>query len=336
MDNKVSVIMPIYNRGNRVKKAVESVINQTFKNVEIILVNDGSTDNTEQVCKQYERADKRIKYLRIENSGPGEARNKGMDIATGKYIMFIDSDDYYEERIVETMVTLLERLKEECIICNRIINERNRKIKIDLQEMQMDSKNKKEFIELLQRKNLFNSIWNKIYLKSIIDKFNIKFDKRFISGEDYKFNLDYFNKINKAKTINKYLYNYVMTADSIVHSNKSYDFFSQVKIVDYNVKIYKENNYNVKDIYYKYIIIVIDGISYKIQTEKKYKKVKDYIKNIINYPSIQEVLKDKFEKGFEQKIIVFLLRHNMKRIIYLYIYNRNVLKKILNKIKGNI
>lgn len=336
MENKVSVIMPIYNRGEKVKQAINSVLNQTFKNLELILINDGSTDNTEEICNQYKEQNERIKYFKIENSGPGGARNKGIEVATGKYIMFIDSDDYYEEKMVEIMVASIENSDNECIICNRIINEKDKKIKSDLPEEQMNSKNKQEFIEFLQIKNLFNSVCNKVYLKSIIDEFNIRFDKRFISGEDYKFNLDYFSNINCAKTINEYLYNYVMTPNSIVHSNENYDFFLQVKILDYNVKIYKENNYNVKNIYYKYIIIAIDGISYKIETEKKYKKVKDYIEKIIEYPSIQNILKEKFEKGFEQKTIGFLLRHKMKKVIYLYVYNRNIIKKIKNKIKGNI
>lgn len=336
MKNIVSIIMPIYNRENKINKAIDSILCQTYKFWELILVNDGSTDNTEEFCNKYLKKDKRIKYLKIKNSGPGEARNKGILTAKGKYIMFIDSDDFYEEKMVETMVESIEKYECECVICNRIINNKNKKITRDFADKDMIIENKQEFIEYFQKNNLFNSVWNKIYLKKIIDEFNIRFDKNFISGEDYKFNLDYFNHINKAKAINKYLYNYVMNPNSIVHSIKSYDFFMQVKIVDYNVKIYNDNNYDEKKIYYKYLIIAIDGISYKIQSEKKYNSVKKYIENIINYPSIQKILTFKFESTLEHKIFGLLLRKNMKKTIYIYIYCRNIFKTFINKIKKNI
>ena len=330
MNNVVSIIMPIYNREKSINRAIQSVLCQTYKDFELILINDGSTDNTEKVCKKYVKKDRRIKYIKISNSGPGEARNKGLELATGKYIMFIDSDDFYEEKMVEIMLNEIKESQTNCIICNRIINNKNNKIKQSFVEKNMISENKQEFIEYFQKHNLFNGVCNKIYLKNIIDEYHIKFDKRFISGEDYKFNLDYFNHINTAKAINKFLFNYVMTPNSIIHSSKSYDFFMQVNIVDYNLKIYDDNNFDKKKIYYKYLIIAIDGISYKIQTEKEYKKVKQYIEDVINYPSIQMILKSKFKKKFEHKIFWILLKNNMKRTIYYYIYCRIILKKLKN------
>ena len=139
----------------------------------------------------------------------------------------------------------------ECIISNRIINEKNKKIKINLINKEMNKTNKQEFIEYLQKNNLFNSVWNKIYLKETIEKNNIRFDKNLMSGEDYKFNLDYFNNIDTAKFINEFLYNYTMNEDSIVHDKKNSDFFLQVKIVDYNKEFYKKNNFNFKKIIHK-------------------------------------------------------------------------------------
>lgn len=335
MDNKVSIIMPIYNRGNKISQAINSVLNQNYKNIELILINDGSTDNTEEICLKYKKKDKRIIYLKIENSGPGGARNKGIDISTGKYIMFIDSDDYYDVNMVEIMVSCINNKQQECVICNRIVKRKNKEVKIELLEKEMKKEDKSHFIEFLQENNLFNSPCNKIYLKSIIEINNIRFDERFMSGEDYKFNLDYFNNISTAKTINKFLYNYVMNDDSIIHNIKYNDFFLQVKLVDYNKKIYLENSYDTSNIYYKYIKVAIGGISYKIESQKKYKLVREYIERIINYPSIQEIFKKKFKKNMEQKIIYFLLKNEMKRSIYIYIYCRMIMKKIIYKISNN-
>lgn len=337
MNNKVSIIMPIYNRENKISQAIDSVLNQNYKNIELILINDGSTDNTEEICLKYKKKDKRIIYLKVENSGPGGARNKGIDISTGKYIMFIDSDDYYDVNMVKTMVSCINKnnIQQECVICNRIIKKKNKNVKIELLEKEMKKGEKSDFIEFLQKNNLFNSPCNKIYLKSIIEINNIRFDERFMSGEDYKFNLDYFNNISTARTINKFLYNYVMNDDSIIHNIKYNDFFLQVKLVDYNKKIYLENSYDVSNIYYKYIKVAIGGISYKIESQKKYKLVKEYIGRVINYPSIQEILKKKFKKNMEQKIFYFLLKNKMKRSIYIYIYCRMIMKKIIYTIRDN-
>lgn len=96
MDELVSVIVPIYNATAYLADCIDHLISQTYKNIEIILVNDGSKDNSGEICKQYTIRDSRIKYLEQENSGVGAARNAGLKIATGQYVMFCDSDDYIQ------------------------------------------------------------------------------------------------------------------------------------------------------------------------------------------------------------------------------------------------
>lgn len=93
----ISIIMPVYNAEKYLNRSIESVMNQTYKNIEIILVNDGSTDASLTICSNYQKADSRIKLINQKNSGVSAARNRGIDEATGTYIMFIDSDDYIEK-----------------------------------------------------------------------------------------------------------------------------------------------------------------------------------------------------------------------------------------------
>ena len=333
---EVTIIMPIFNREKLIKRSIESVLNQTYEKIRLILIDDGSTDNTEKICLSYKKEDSRIEYCKIKNSGPSIARNKGLELVKTKYVMFIDSDDYYQNDMVENMVEDIKKTKVQCVVCNRIMREGKNIKKIDIKNWQMDNKNKPQIIEYLQEKRLFNSVWNKIYIYDIIKKNNIKFDGNFISGEDYKFNLDYFNNINLAVVRNKYLYNYVMNTNSIVHDNKYMDFFKQVPIVDYNFKIYKENNYDFKNIYHRYIIIFIDAISYKIREEHKYKKVKEYIKRCINYEGMKEVANAKFKKNMEQTIICFFIKNRLVFLIYVYIYIRILLKNIYLKIRGEL
>ena len=105
----ISIIIPIYNSEEYLAQTIESVMNQTYKNIEIILVNDGSTDGSKEICEEYAQKDKRIKVINQENSGNAEARNCGMKNASGKYYMFLDSDDLYEPDACENMLNEIER-----------------------------------------------------------------------------------------------------------------------------------------------------------------------------------------------------------------------------------
>ena len=101
--DKISVIVPFYNVEPYIRNCVDSIINQTYKNLEIILADDGSTDNSGKICDEYALKDNRIKVLHLKNGGPGIARNAGLDVATGKYIGYVDSDDYIEPDMYETL-----------------------------------------------------------------------------------------------------------------------------------------------------------------------------------------------------------------------------------------
>lgn len=117
MLKKVSVIVPIYNVENYIRECIESVINQKYRDLEIILVDDGSPDNCPQICDDYAQKDKRIKVLHKTNGGLSDARNVGIEIATGEYIMFVDSDDYIVENMVEQLIYMLESSGADIASC---------------------------------------------------------------------------------------------------------------------------------------------------------------------------------------------------------------------------
>lgn len=115
---KVSVIVPVYNDEKYLKQCLDSVLNQTYRNLEIILVDDGSTDNTPQICEQYREKDKRIRLLHKVNGGVGSSRNAGLSMATGDYLLFIDDDDWIDKDYIENLYDLLKRKKADIAICN--------------------------------------------------------------------------------------------------------------------------------------------------------------------------------------------------------------------------
>ena len=114
----VSIVIPVYNVENYLIQCLDSVVSQTYEFLEIILVNDGSTDRSGEICNKYAENDKRIKVFHLDNSGSAEARNKGLDIATGKYVMFLDSDDYLEKDGIEKLLVLAET-KALDMVCGR-------------------------------------------------------------------------------------------------------------------------------------------------------------------------------------------------------------------------
>lgn len=117
-DTKVTIIIPIYNTEAYLTRCMESVCNQTYQNLEIILINDGSTDNSLSLCRQYEREDSRIVVVNKENEGQGKARNIGLDMAHGQYILFVDSDDYIHLQMVEMLLKVAQQCEADIVQCH--------------------------------------------------------------------------------------------------------------------------------------------------------------------------------------------------------------------------
>ena len=201
----LSVIIPAYNAEKTIEMAINSVLKQeTMYKYEILVINDGSMDNTKYICEKIK--DKRIKIINIKNSGPSKARNIGIQKSNGKYIMFLDSDDYYEQGMINNMINEI-REHYDFVCCDYMIN--NKKVE-EVKNLTYNKKNMYVFLQLLHKNQKFNVVWNKIYKKDIIITNNIKFDETTDIAEDHKFNLHYMFFTSKGKYINK-------KVDALVH-----------------------------------------------------------------------------------------------------------------------
>ena len=118
--SKISIIIPVYNVKEYIKEAIESVINQTYKNIEIIIINDGANDGSEKICDEYSKIDSRIKLINQKNMGLSTARNKGLECITGEYIAFLDPDDVYHPEMIEKAYKAITQKNVDCVICNFI------------------------------------------------------------------------------------------------------------------------------------------------------------------------------------------------------------------------
>ena len=212
---KVTIIMPVFNVENYVAKAIESVLNQTYKNIELIIIDDGSEDDTRNICNRYKN-DYRVKLvLKDKNTGVANSRNIGIDIADGSYIVFVDGDDYVDNNMIEKYMRIIEKYKVDLVTAGiyEEIVKKNNKYKI-LREIKFEEKMyttveslKQDFVKLWDNHILYN-IANKFYNMEIIKKNKITFPE-IDFGEDMRFNWNYLMKINNMYNTNECFYHYV-------------------------------------------------------------------------------------------------------------------------------
>lgn len=210
MRKKVSIIVPVYKAQDYIKKCIESIINQTYENLEILLIDDGSPDDCGMIIDDYSKNDSRIRAFHIENEGVSNARNVGIANATGTYIQFVDSDDFLENDMVEKMVMTMESINCDMVMCG--FYDRNRSFVNEVLPVQENGKCQKEdYMEgILSDPYSFNYgvLWNKLFKKNLIDK-GVSFNNNMDFGEDFIFCLNYMEYVNAVGIVKRCMYNYV-------------------------------------------------------------------------------------------------------------------------------
>ena len=223
----ISIIVPIYNAEKYLNKCIDSLINQTKKDIEIILINDGSTDNSEKIIKEYN--DERIVYFKNKNQGIGKTRNFGIEKAKGKYLLFIDSDDYIATNTCEVLYNKVIEDSLDIVVCNFYKDFEDGRIeKINLE--QFDTTDLKGNPRLI---NIINpSPWNKLFKKELIDKNNIRFveNKKYEDAPFFTAAIKYAKRIGQ---VNDYLNYYVIhkNSETLVRDRRCFDIFDILDII---------------------------------------------------------------------------------------------------------
>ena len=204
--NNISIIIPVYNTEAYIGECLNSVINQTYKNLEIIIINDGSTDKSEMIINDYKSKDNRISYYKLTNHGVSYARNYGIKNATGDYIMFVDSDDIVDIRMCEVLINNILNYNADLSICGYQ--------KIKTQKIFHDEISNAELINEEKYIKLFNDykgfLCNKLYKKDIILRNNIYLNEEISMCEDLLFNFHYLEYTNRICYTKSKLYGYLM------------------------------------------------------------------------------------------------------------------------------
>lgn len=229
---KLTVIMPVYNVEKYVEKSIKSVLNQTMKDFELIIVNDGSTDNSGNICKKYAAIDNRIKYFFKENKGVSSARNFALKkSANSKYITFIDSDDWIEEDFYEKVIKYISDNDLDICITSYIIEEEKKSF-INLKKKKATIMNSSEaLIEIFKSRYYTGTLWDTFFKKDILLDLSLVEGLRY--HEDFLFKVECINKSNKIGYFPLYKYHYVMRSTSVSHtfSRKNLDVLKANKLM---------------------------------------------------------------------------------------------------------
>lgn len=238
----ISIIIPVYKVEKYLEKCIQSVINQTYENLQIILVDDGSPDNCGKICDEYAQKDHRIEVIHKSNGGLSDARNKGLEIAKGEYIGFIDSDDYIESDMYEVLYNLLKQYNADVSICNFYTVSQG-KIAIKNAENGIKEYNRIEILkEVLLDNNIQSYAWNKLYKKELFDEIKYPVGKKY---EDIGTTFYLLEKCNKVVVTGKPEYYYINRQDSIVNN------VTETTITDYIELIMQRYDYieeNIKEL----------------------------------------------------------------------------------------
>jgi len=338
----VSIIVPVYNSEKYVDKCINSILNQTYKNIELILIDDGSIDNSGHLCDVYANVDRRVKVIHMKNSGVSSARNKGIEAARGKFIQFVDSDDYIEKNMVETLVHEINN-NVDIVLCgykrltkdnNRIINAKNSNLYKQVsitKEMflnQFDNFYKNQYI---------NYLWNKLYFSSIIKKNGIEFDNSIDWGEDLMFNLEYLGYCNNITIIDKLLYNYInYNNDSITSKfnselyNNQQNMYKKVReFLKSNNKYLGENKQVVERKFTDAIVMCLSNLFYKNSNYNKIEII-NKISEIIEDDVVREDLKYFADGSISKKMIGKLIGHKSLKSIYYYFQITDYIRDIIS------
>lgn len=220
--DKITVIIPVYNVENYLERCLKSILYNTYTNLEIICVNDGSTDNSKKILEDYSQRDKRVIVINKKNNGISSARNAGIKIATGEYIAFVDSDDWIHEKYFEYLIRGIDTA--DLVICNYIRSYKSGSVETDdAYRVQSISP-----IDVLKNKELKSYVWGKLFRHQLVDEIRFSESEKL---EDSLYNMDVLlnNKNLKINHVDVPLYYYFVRADSLVNNIEAYSVLSLAK-----------------------------------------------------------------------------------------------------------
>lgn len=280
--DKISIVVAVYNAEKYLKKCIESLLNQTYDNFEIILVNDSSTDNSLEICNQYSNLHSNVfTFSNERNVGVSATRNRGIDISSGEYICFVDSDDYVEPNYVEKLITCYKKYNTVPICGFVYHDEVNNRDPVHYYWSGGD-----ELVSLgeafrLNSELYLTALWNKLFDNNLVKSNNIRFDENLSMGEDLRFSVEYFQKTNTSEVyvFCEPLYHYTKLSDGTLMSNYARNGIDDgIKSIELIKVLAKKFNPNASEEYIVAVENLKNNLKYFLIRDKKYSWKTQYSK----------------------------------------------------------
>lgn len=322
MSNIISIIVPIYKVEKYLDRCINSILNQTFTDFELILVDDGSPDRCGDICDEYAKKDKRIKVIHKENGGLSDARNSGLDVATGKFVAFIDSDDFIHKDMYMILYNAIIDSKSDISQCKfkyffkedelnkNIINDGNYKIYNNIDAIE----------EVIENKNLNVNVWNKLYKKELFN--DIRFPKGKIHEDEFV-TYKVFYKASSISFVDKELYYYFSNDLGImknININSRFDWIEAIEERNkFLLSIKEKKLFNKSNIYLFFNLIKLRYDIKKSDELKNKSKMYALVNEKIKY-SLNEI-NDKSSYSKLNKIVISLMKINFNFVAFYDFYN---------------
>ncbi|MBR4720543.1 MAG: glycosyltransferase family 2 protein [Clostridia bacterium] len=327
----VSIVVPVYNTEKYLKKCLDSILKQTYKNIEVICVNDGSTDNSAQILEEYKNQDKRLRVLTQENSGGVIARKTGVLNANGDYVIIEDSDDWLDSDLVESCVNVIKTEPDADIVKFGYYQEPSHKgfnLCNILEKTKYEGDEIKDIIRLLIYSQKCNHLWNEMVKKELFDFSSEIFDYIVHKGEDLQINLQLYTSAKKVVLIDKNMYHYLKNPNGITGSVNPDKIVSIVKDAIYlnqlreNISLSFFGKKDTKNSLNKILYIVESSTCSLLMAKDDALEDFKYLENELK-PILQEFFKDFTEADIDVGFF--------KRRIYRNIFNNKLSKNVKYK-----
>lgn len=320
---KISIIIPVLNREDSISRCLHSVMDQNYDNLEIVVVDNGSSDRTIDIVNNFKKRDQRIRLLHAKKLGVSSARNLGLSCSTGDYIMFLDSDDTIAPETIATLLKISVKNGYLIVKCNyKIENGNNIRIPSTLSgEFAIDDK----FWKIFFSSHKLNQVWGQLIKREIVS--DLKFDEEITMAEDYLFNYNLYKNVDKIYICDKNYYSYFYSEDGL-NFNKNYKkVLKKISDILFVCRLLYVKSPRFKyEIMNRFINEIIPHISDAF-TNKCF--VFSDIEFLVDNNFYKESLENYFSKSISKRIVVLLLKLRQYRILKIIFFFRILCKRIL-------
>ena len=332
----LSIIVPVYNGGKYLKKCINNILEQTYKDFELIIINDGSTDDTKAICDSLANIDDRVKFIHKKNEGVSIARNTGLEVAKGKYIGFVDCDDSIDKNMYKVMIENMQKQDTDCVMCSfmSVFDDREEKNLFEDAEKKIEKNKFKEDLTLKMispinedgssNNIIMGSIWRCLFKKEILDKNNLIFDKELKYSEDLIFVLEYLEVCKSIYITNDifYFYNRKSEAGSttqkhIVGLEDNIDKVNKIILEMLNLKNIKDTKiWALREITYIYTL----AVNIALQKEKSFAQKITELKQMVKRRQFNYYIKKLNSNEYYglNKLVILSLKYRLYFLVIKY------------------